>query len=164
VDEITQTVGFRATPQEIASIDARAKAAGMSRADFARSKVVAAEEAPPQANVEALLRHLIYMASRIHIALYAIPQMAGTLSTKALKEIYEGTRSESVKYLAELSDVLAATQAKIAEQANSTTVAANGTVPAANGAQMRRCGDPVHARLFGEDECFICHVPIEARH
>src|SRR5208283_958364 len=116
MDEITQTVGFRATPQEIASIDARAKAAGMSRADFARSKVVATEEPPSQANLEALLRHLIYMVSRTHIALYAIPETAGTLSTEALEKIHESVRIEGLKYLVDLNDVLAATEVKITTQ------------------------------------------------
>jgi len=161
---------FKVSTDEAEVIQANADEEGVSRSEYLRNAIsryirngMRTPADAPTGNVEALLRHLIYMASRIHIALYAIPQTAGTLSIKVLKEIYEGTRSESVKYLVELSDVLAATQAKIAEQANSAAAQANGNPVEANGQQARRCSNPQHARLFGDGECFICHVPIEAR-
>ena len=112
--------------------------------------------------LEALLRHLIYMESRTHIALYSIHEMAGTLSTPALQGIYEHAVSESLKYMVALSDRIAKAQAQIAAEASSATTT-NGTTGTANGEQVRRCAEPRHARLFGEGECFICHVPIEAR-
>jgi len=63
-------------------------------------------------NVEALLRHLIYIANRIHCAMFLIPETAGTLSTDQLQTIYANAAEESINYLAALPQHIAKTQGK----------------------------------------------------
>jgi hypothetical protein len=125
MDEKGQMIGFRVTAKEREQLDAEAAQSGVSLTDYIRRKVLATEEVPPRANLERLLRHVIYMASRIHIAVYAMHEMAGTLSKDELKKIYEGTRPASAKYLAELSDELTSTEARIAEQVGSAAARAD---------------------------------------
>ena len=72
MDEKDQTIGFRVTAKEREQLDAEAAQASVSLTDYIRRKVLATDEAPAQANLEGLLRHLIYMESRTHIALYSI--------------------------------------------------------------------------------------------
>jgi replicative DNA helicase len=162
---------FKVSADEAEVIQAAADQEGISRSEclrnaiskYIRNRTQTPADAPTS-NVEALLRHLIYIGSRIHIALYALHETAGTLSTAALQEVYEHAVSESLKYMVGLDDRITKTQTQIAAQANSAAPAANGTAATANGEQVRRCSDPQHARLFGDGECFICHVLIEARH
>jgi mobilization protein NikA len=169
-EENLVALSFKVSADEAEVIQAAADKEGISRSEYLRNAIskyirnrMRTPADAPTGNLEALLRHLIYMESRTHIALYSIHEMAGTLSTGALKEVYEHAVSETLKYMVALPDRIAKAQAQIATEANSATATANGTTGAANGEQVRRCSDPQHARLFGDGECFICHVPIEAR-
>ena len=88
-DDNQITVSFRLPPDAVARIEARAAEAGISRSEYLRARAESLPEDSTTGNLEALLRHLIYMESRTHIALYAIHEMAGTLSTAALQEVYD---------------------------------------------------------------------------
>lgn len=157
-------ISFRLSADAVERIDARATEAGMSRSEYLRARAESLPEDSITSDVEALLRHLIYMESRTHIALYSIHEMADTLPTAELKKIYDHAITESNKYMVALPDLMIRDRARIAAQAASATAAANGNPSETTGQQLRRCSDPVHLRLFGENQCFICHVPIEVRH
>jgi hypothetical protein len=118
MDEVTQTVGFRATPQEIAKMDEEAKAAGLSRADYVRSKVLAPPAGTLNANSNRMLEHLGYMINQVHEAIYSIAEAEGEagrfLSTAQLREVYDAVRVRSIQYALDFSDQFAAIQAAIA--------------------------------------------------
>jgi hypothetical protein len=123
-EENLLALSFKVSTDEAQIIQAAADEKGISRSEYLRNAISEyihnRKRTPadaPTSNVERLLRHVIYMASRIHIAVYSMHEMAATLSKDQLKTIYEGTRSASAKYLAELSDELTLTEARIAEQA-----------------------------------------------
>jgi hypothetical protein len=125
-EENLLALSFKVSADEAQSIQAAADEQGISRSEYLRNAISESIRNrkqtlgdDPRDNVEGLLRHLIYMASRIHIALYTMNEIAGTLSVDQLKKIYEGTRRASAKYLAELSDELTSTEARIAEQVRS---------------------------------------------
>ncbi len=67
-------------------------------------------------HIEGLLRHLVYITSRTHVAVYAIPEIAGTISTKQLREIYEGARIAGLEYMADLPERMAKAETHIAGQ------------------------------------------------
>jgi uncharacterized small protein (DUF1192 family) len=119
MDEITQTVGFRATAQEIAKIDAEAKAAGLSRADYARNKVIAPPNSASTDKLEALLRYIIFGLNRIHIAIYLMaeqPAKTGEpLTLQDLKNISLAALTETLEMMAEFDQRIGQTQAEIAE-------------------------------------------------
>jgi hypothetical protein len=163
-DKERQKLTVVVSPEEAETIKAAAAALGISVSEYGRNRMLPSVADATSGDVGALLRHLIYMESRTHIALYSIHEMADTLPTAELKKIYDHAITESNKYMVALPDLMVRDRARIAAQAAGATAAANGNPSETNGAQMRRCSDPVHARLFGEDQCFICHVPIEARH
>jgi mobilization protein NikA len=107
---------FKVSVEEAETIDAAAKAGNMTRSDYLRSRVLAAPALTPTAEVERLLRHLVYIASRTHVAVYAIPEAAGTISTKQLREMYEGARTAGLEYMAELAERMAKAETHIASQ------------------------------------------------
>ena len=72
--------------------------------------------------------------------------------------------TESLKYMVALPDRMVRERARIAAPANSAAPADSIAGAATNRETARSCNNPQHARLFGDGECFICHVPIEARH
>jgi hypothetical protein len=92
---------------------------GVAISQYLYTKVFEANTAPPSDgvqppanNVNALLRHLIYIANRIHIATFAIPETAGTLTSEQLQAIYKDAAEETTNYLAALPQHLANTQGK----------------------------------------------------
>jgi len=107
---------FKVSVEEAETIDAAAKAGNMTRSDYLRSRVLAAPALPPTPEIERLLRHLVYIASRTHVAVYAIPEIAGTISTKQLREIYEGARIAGLEYMADLPERMAKAETHIAGQ------------------------------------------------
>ena len=112
---------FKVSVEEAETIDAAAKAGNMTRSDYLRSRVLAAPALPPTPEIERLLRHLVYIASRTHVAVYAIPEIAGTISTKQLREIYEGARIAGLEYMADLPERMAKAETNIASQGRTDT-------------------------------------------
>ncbi len=109
---------FKVSIQEAETIDAAAKALGMTRSDYIRSRVLSASSTIQTGNVEALLRYLIYIANRTHIAVYSIAENAGTLTTDRLRAIYDDAVTAGLRYMTELPERMANTQAQIAAQTN----------------------------------------------
>ena len=124
----TQVMSIRLSSEELQKIDAEAAEAGMSRADYIRRTLLSTRATPPadagNSHIEALLRHLIYITNRIHIAVYSIAETAGTLSTERLETIYENSVTEGLQYMADLPHFIAKVQAQIAAHTNTAPSAA----------------------------------------
>jgi hypothetical protein len=80
----TQLMSIRLSSEELQKLETEAAEAGMSRADYIRRTLLSARATPlaeaGNSDIEALLRHLIYITNRIHIAIYSIAETAGTVS------------------------------------------------------------------------------------
>ena len=126
--EEERKVSFRISAEEDEIIKAAAREQGISVSEYVRARVLsdratsdkgAAETRVSQ--IERLLRHLVYITSRTHVAVYAIPETAGIISTKQLREIYEGARTAGLEYMAELPERMAKTDTHIASQSRADT-------------------------------------------
>jgi hypothetical protein len=111
--------------ESIPAIEEKAKAAGMSRSEYLRSLILTGMEKPsggstnggdlpPSKDPIALLQQLVYLGQRIHIALYRIPKISGSLTLEQLQEISADAASMSFAYMADLDTALAKTQQQIA--------------------------------------------------
>jgi len=124
----TQVMSIRLSSEELQKIDAEAAEAGMSRADYIRMTLLSARATPAadasNRYIEALLRHLIYITNRIHIAVYSIAETAGTLPTERLETIYENSVTEGLQYMADLPKIIARVQAQVAAPTNTAPPAA----------------------------------------
>ena len=115
---------FKVSIEEAETIDAAAKGLGMTRSDYLRSRVLLPLNTIPSSNLEALLRYLIYITNRTHIAIYSIAENEGTLTTERLRGIYDDTVTAGLRYMTELPERIAKTQAQIAAQTNTAPPAA----------------------------------------
>jgi hypothetical protein len=77
------------------------------------------------ANLESLIRHLIYITTRTHIAVYSIVETAGTLSRERLQRIYDDACTEALEYIAKLGNAVAEAQPRIAEPTETAPPAAD---------------------------------------
>jgi hypothetical protein len=55
------------------------------------------------------------------VAVYAIPETAGTISTKQLREIHDGARAAGLEYMADLPQRMAKAETHIASQSSTDT-------------------------------------------
>ena len=122
-DKERRIVSFQVSGEELETIEIAAANQGVSRSEYLRTKVLSASSASTESNAEALLqhlegllRHLVYITSRTHVAVYAIPETAGTISTKQLREIYEGARITGLEYMADLPERMVKAETHIASQ------------------------------------------------
>ncbi len=122
-DKEKRIVSFQVSADELEAIEGAAAKKGISRSEYVRSKVLAAA-GEPQGNFEALLRYLIYITNRTHMAVYAIAENAGTLTTDRLQTIYDDAVTEGLRCMAELPERMAKVQAQIAAQTNTAPPAA----------------------------------------
>ena len=127
-DKERRIVSFQVSGEELETIEIAAANQGVSRSEYLRTKVLSASSASTESNAEALLqhlegilRHLIYITSRTHVAVYAIPETAGTISTKQLREIYEGARIAGLEYMADLPERMVKAETHIASQRRTDT-------------------------------------------
>ena len=123
-DKDKRIVSFQVSADELEAIEGAAAKQGISRSEYVRSKVLAPAGQGPQGNFEALLRYLIYITNRTHMAVYAIAENAGTLTTDRLQTIYDDAVTEGLRCMAELPERMAKTQAQIAAQTNTAPPAA----------------------------------------
>jgi len=126
--EEERKVSFRISAEEDEIIKAAAREQGISVSEYVRARVLsdraASDKGVPEtrvSHIERLLRHLIYITSRTHVAVYAIPETAGTISTTQLREIYDGARTAGLEYKAELSERMAKAETHIASQSRTDT-------------------------------------------
>jgi len=121
----TQVMSIRLSSEELQKIDAGAAAAGMSRPEYARSKLLAPAIELPASNLqarleklEALVKHGIYITNQVYVALYAIAEAEGKtghfLTAKQLDEVYDRVRADALVYAVEFPNSFAAVQAEIA--------------------------------------------------
>ncbi len=121
--EEERKVSFRISAEEDEIIKAAAREQGISVSEYVRARVlsdgVASDKEVAEtrvSHIERLLRHLVYITSRTHVAVYAIPETAGTISTKQLREMYEGARAAGLEYMADLAERMAEAETHIASQ------------------------------------------------
>src|SRR5712691_13495957 len=95
-------ISFQVSVDELEAIEGEAARQGISRSEYLRTKVMAQPGEGSQGNTEALLRHLIYITTRTHIAVYSIVEEEGSLSTERLQRIYDIALAEGFKYISEL--------------------------------------------------------------
>ena len=117
-------LSFRLPADAVATIEARAAKAGLSRSEYLRARVLSDPAETPNNHFEALLRYLIYITNRTHIAVYSIAENAGTLTTDRLQTIYDDAVTAGLRYMTELPERMAKTQAQIAAQTNTAPPAA----------------------------------------
>ncbi len=127
-DKERRIVSFQVSADEVEAIESAAANLGVSRSEYLRTKVLSASSASTESNAEALLqhlegllRHLVYITSRTHVAVYAIPETAGTISTKQLREIYEDARITGLEYMADLPERMVKAETHIASQRRTDT-------------------------------------------
>ncbi len=84
-DDNQTMVSFRLPADAVATIEALAGKAGMSRSEYLRARALSVSEDTPS-SLEALLRHLIYITNRIHIAVYSIAATAGLSQPSGWKQ------------------------------------------------------------------------------
>jgi predicted DNA binding CopG/RHH family protein len=121
--EEERKVSFRISAEEDEIIKAAAREQGISVSEYVRARVlsdgVTSDKGAAEtqvSHIERLLRHLVYITSRTHVAVYSIAQTAGTISTEQLREIYDGARAEGLDYMANLAERMAKAEARIASQ------------------------------------------------
>jgi hypothetical protein len=114
MDERDQTIGFRVTAKERQTLDEEATKAEQTLTEYVRSKAFSAGNTAPTRDLEPLSRYLMYMINRVHIAVFSIPEVAGTLSTEQLQTIYDSAVPEAVEWMPELPKHMAKLQAQIA--------------------------------------------------
>ena len=127
-DKERRIVSFQVSADELQAIENAATKLGVSRSEYLRTKVLSTTSASEERNpddspreLERLLRHLVYITSRTHVAVYAIPETAGTISTKQLREIYDDARTAGLEYMAELPERMAKAEAQLASLSRSDT-------------------------------------------
>ena len=113
----TQVMSIRLSPEELQKIDAAAAAAGMSRPDYARSKLLAPAIELPTSRLEDLVKHGIYLANQIYVGLFSIAEAQGQarrfLSTEELREVYDRVRTAALGYAVEFPEHFEMVQAEI---------------------------------------------------
>ena len=124
--EEERKVSFRISAEEDEIIKAAAREQGISVSEYVRARVLSDGATSDKSvaetrvsHIERLLRHLVYITSRTHVAVYVIPEIAGTISTRQLREIYEGARTAGLEYMADLPERIAKTEAQVASQTRS---------------------------------------------
>ncbi len=127
-DKERRIVSFQVSADEVEAIESAAANLGVSRSEYLRGRVLSPAGAEADNNTEALLRHLegllrhlVYVTSRTHVAVYAIPESAGTISTERLREIYEGARIAGLEYMADLPERMVKAETHIASQSRTDT-------------------------------------------
>jgi hypothetical protein len=123
-DKERRMISFQVSADELEAIEGEAARQGISRSEYLRTKVMAQPGEGPQGITEALLRHLIYITSRTHIAIYSIAEEQGSLSTERLQGIYDAALAEGLTYINELPQRIAKAEAQRAAQTNSAPPAA----------------------------------------
>jgi hypothetical protein len=113
VDEKQQVISCKVSEEEAEAIKASAAALSTSVSEYVRKRALSRASEASITNLEALIRYLIYMTNRLHIAVFSIPEVAGPLSTEQLQTIYESAVTEAVEWMAELPKHVAKLQAQM---------------------------------------------------
>jgi hypothetical protein len=113
----TQVMSIRLSAEELEKVDAAAAAAGMSRPEYARSKLLAPAIDPPTTNLEALIKHAIYTINQVYVGVFAIAEAEGKarrfLSAREIDQVHDQVRAEALVYAVQFPNSFAAVQAEI---------------------------------------------------
>jgi uncharacterized protein (DUF1778 family) len=107
MEEKDQTIGFRVSPKERELLSEQAKTAGLTLTEYVRSRVFLTSAEPNEEEIKKLLRQLIYITNRTHVAVYSIAEDAGLTSTEDLQKIYARSQRAGIEYLAKLPERIA---------------------------------------------------------
>jgi hypothetical protein len=118
VDEKQQVISCKVSDEEAETIKASAAALSISVSEYVRKRVLSRASEASTSNLETLSRFIIYMINRLHIAVFSIPEVAGTLSTEQLQTIYDSAVPEAVEWMPELPKHMAKLQAQITAHTN----------------------------------------------
>jgi hypothetical protein len=102
VDDKQQVMSFKLSEGEAEAIKATASTEGISVSEYLRNRAVPRSNEASAANLDTLLHYLMYMFNRLHIAVFSIPEVAGTLSAQQLQTIYDSAGTEAVEWMNEL--------------------------------------------------------------
>ena len=112
---MSEQIGIRIDDESFAKLKEQAEQRGVSSvgkliqdivADHLRSGVEATVAAPDTIK---LLRHAIYILTRLHVGMYAIPEKHGQMTTEQLREVFEMTRGSAREYMLGLDKHIAKT-------------------------------------------------------
>ena len=78
-------------------------------ASAARSAVPQPMTQEPNSETAKLLKHAIYILTRLHVGMYAIPEKHGQMTTEQLREVFEMTRGSAREYMLGLDKHIAKT-------------------------------------------------------
>jgi hypothetical protein len=123
VDEKQQVISCKVSEEEAEAIKTSAAALSISVSEYVRGRALSRTSEASTNNLAPLIHHVIYMINRLHIAVFSIPEVAGTLSTEQLKEIYDSAVPEAVEWMPELPKHIAKLQAQIAAHTSGATAA-----------------------------------------
>lgn len=123
-DAELKTITFKVSGEDAESIDKAVRESGLSRSDYIRQCLLnlssPGKENPPEAplaeNPLALLQQILYVVQRIHMGLYRMPKVIGSLTLEQLQEISADTVGMAVKYMAEVEAALSKTRSDIAAE------------------------------------------------
>jgi hypothetical protein len=124
VDEKQQVISCKVSEEEAEAIKASAAALSISVSEYVRKRALSRASEASTGDLEALIRYLMYMTNRLHIAVFSIPEVAGTLSTEQLRTIYDSAVPEAVQWMPELPKHMAKLQAQIAAHTSTAPPAA----------------------------------------
>jgi hypothetical protein len=113
-----QVISCKVSPDEAETIKSRAAALGISLSEYVRSRALSRPTEASNDRLEALVKHGIYLANQIYVALYSIAEAEGKagrfLSTEQLGTVYDRVRAVALGYAVEFPEHFNAVQAEIA--------------------------------------------------
>jgi hypothetical protein len=109
-------ITFRLTSEEFQALDTRAAEAGMSRSDYLRM-ILFAPSKPANDDLEALIKHCIYIVNQTHDAVFSIAEAQGNerrfLTREELEKVYREVQARVLTYAVEFPKKLAALRDEI---------------------------------------------------
>jgi hypothetical protein len=117
MEERDQTIGFRVTKSERTTLENAAQRAGVTLAEYARTKVLSSDRTTATDDLEALVKHCIYIVNQTHDAVFSIAEAQGNarrfLTTEELEEVYREVQARVLAYAVEFPKKFAALRDEI---------------------------------------------------
>ncbi|MBV8452875.1 MAG: hypothetical protein JOZ29_11455 [Deltaproteobacteria bacterium] len=114
----SRMLSFEVSSEEFEFIEAATAKAGISRSEYLRARATSPPTTTSNGNLEALIKHSIYMINQVYVGLFSIAEAEGKtgrfLSMEQLETVYNQVRADALVYAVEFPDSFAAVQAEIA--------------------------------------------------
>jgi hypothetical protein len=114
----SRMLSFEVSPDEFEFIEAATAKAGISRSEYLRARATSNSTAASNGNLEALIKHSIYMINQVYVGLFSIAEAEGKagrfLSMEQLEAVFDQVRADALVYAVEFPDSFAAVQAELA--------------------------------------------------